>query len=88
MQYISNEKMLDMLKKIQPLQVAVLKSGRTAHLDASIHEDYAGKDPHIGISFTVFEGYEIVKDFDFFYNLSAGELETVYASLVAYVETL
>lgn len=81
--------MLDMLAKVQPIQAEILKSGRSAHVDAHVHEDIDdyGKH-HIDIDVTIFEGHSIVNSFDFSSNETEEQVEAVLASLVAYVHTL
>lgn len=89
MKHISDEFMLDMLSKVQPYQADILKSGRSAHIDASVHEDiWDTGETHIDFGVTIFEGHHIVNSFDFCSSDTEEQVEAVFASLVAYVHTL
>ena len=89
MKHISDEFMLDMLSNVQPYQADILKSGRSAHIDASVHEDILEPEKtHIDFDVTIFEGHSIVNSFDFSSNETEEQVEAVFASLVAYVHTL
>lgn len=58
--------MLDTLKKVQALQAEVLTTGRSAHIDAYVHENFPEKYfHHISFELTIFEGNHILKSFDF-----------------------
>ena len=89
MKHISDEFMLDMLSKVQPLQSDILKSGRSAHLDAHVHKGlWDPSDTHISFDVIVFEGNTLVKNFEFSSCDTEEEVEAVLASFVAYVHAL
>lgn len=89
MKHISDEFMLDMLSKVQPYQADVLKSGRSIHIDASVHEDiWEPEKTHIDFDVNIFEGHHIVNSFDFSSSETEEQVEAVLASLVAYVHSL
>lgn len=89
MTHLSDTFMLDMLAKVQPIQAEILKSGRSAHVDAHVHEDIDdyGKH-HIDIDVTIFDGNTLVKSFDFSSLDSEEQCEAELSALVAYVHTL
>ena len=89
MKHLSDEFMLDVLSKVQPYQADVLKSGRSIHIDASVHEDiWAPGETHIDFDVNVFEDHSIVNSFDFSSSETEEQVEAVFASLVAYVHSL
>lgn len=88
--YLSDEFMLGILAKIQPFQAEVLKTGKSAHLDAHYHfHDWCTEQDHtIDIDFYVFEGHSLLKTFEFSAGDTEEQAEAVFASLVAYVHSL
>lgn len=88
MEYLSDSIMLEMLKKVQPLQADVLKTGRSFHLDASVNHSYVYGGDYINFGVTIFEGNEIIRDFDFSSTMSQEELDAEYACLAAYVNRI
>lgn len=89
MTHLSDKFMLDMLSKVQPLQAEILKTGRSAHLDSHYHE-YEWDQPGHDIEFEmyVFEDNSLVKTFDFNARDTEEEVEAVFASLAAYVNSI
>lgn len=89
MTLLSDEFMLDILSKVQPLQADILKSGRSAHIDAHVHEGFWDpSDTHISFDVTVFEDTTLVKIFEFSSRDTEEEVQAVFVSLVAYVHSL
>lgn len=89
MNYLSNDIMLDMLKKVQELQPTILLAGYSAHIDASVHPDSPfGDGTHISFELTIFEGTEIVKSFDFNSLETEDILNATYDLAVAYTKYL
>lgn len=89
MKYLSDKFMLDMLSRVQPYQAEILKTGRSAHIDAHVHEDFWDpSDTHISFDVTVFEDNTLVKNFEFSSGDTEEQIEAVFASLVAYVHSL
>lgn len=87
--YLSDSIMLEMLAKVQPLQAEILKTGRSAHVDAGVHEPIFGDGAsHISFGVTIFEENDIVRDFDFSSSDTQEELEAEYVSLKAYVNRI
>lgn len=89
MMYLSDETMLAMLAKVQPLQAEIIKTGHSAHIDASVHEDiWDATSTHISIDVCIFYGHSLVGSFCFSPNDTEEQLEATYASLAAFVHTL
>ena len=89
MTFLSDEFMLDILSKVQPLQADILKSGRSAHIDASVHEAFWDpSDKHISFDVTVFQGNTLVENFEFSSVDTEEKVQAVLVSLVAYVHSL
>lgn len=89
MTQLSDNFMLEMLSKVQPFQVAIVKTGRSVHLDAHYHErDWDTPDHSIDIDFYVFEHNEIVKTFEFNSSETEEQLDAVLASVAAYAHSL
>lgn len=87
MTHLSDNYMLDMLSKVQPFQAEIIKTGRSAHVDAHVHEDFDG-DNHICFDVTVFESNTLVESFDFNSLDTEEQCEAVFSALVAYVHSL
>lgn len=81
--------MLEMLTRVQAHQTEILKTGHSAHIDASIHDDIweYGKT-HIDFCVYIYDGNSLVREFDFNSLDSEDELEATYATLIAYIKTL
>ena len=89
MKYLSDSVMLDTLKKVQALQAEILTTGRSAHIDAYIHENFPEIDMHhISFELTIFEGNKIIRSFDFTSADSEDILNATYDLAVAYVKYL
>ena len=89
MTFLSDEFMLDILSKVQPLQADILKSGRSAHIDASVHDCFWDpSDTHISFDVTVFRGNTLVENFEFSSVDTEEKVKAVLVSLVAYVNSL
>lgn len=88
--YLSNEFMLDTLKKVQPLQVKLLQAGASAHLDASVNENRFSDEPgtHIDFSVDVFIDNNLEKSFDFSPNDTEEQVNAELAALRAYANSL
>ena len=87
--YLSDSIMLDMLKKVQELQPAILKAGYSAHIDATVHQNFLdAQNTHLSFELTVFEDNEIVKSFDFMSSDSEEVLNATYDLAVAYTKYL
>ncbi|MBO7071864.1 MAG: hypothetical protein J6W09_11315 [Bacteroidales bacterium] len=82
--YLPNSVMLETLAKVQPMQMEIVKTGRSAHLDCGVHS----VDGHISFDLTVFCDLEIVRQFEFSSLGTAGELEEELACLEAYVKRI
>lgn len=85
--YQNHEVMLETLKKVQPFQVEIIKSGRHCHLDGGMYRDGFFGD-HVGFDITVFECSEIVRQFEFSADMTRAELDAEIASLAAYVDRI
>ena len=60
--------MMDLLQKVQALQLAVagVNDGHSLHVDVDSNEDHFGStERHISFCVTLFEDNEIVKSWDF-----------------------
>ena len=89
MKYLSDKFMLDMLSRVQPYQAEILKTGRSAHVDAHYHvHEWDTPDHVIDFDFYVFEDTTLVKSFEFNTGDTEEQIEAVFASLVAYVHSL
>lgn len=65
-QYSTNSAMLDALKRVQAAQIAILKAGYPAHVDANIHTDWLdSSSTYITFDLVVFGQGGIIKAFDF-----------------------
>lgn len=89
MTQLSDNFMLEMLSKIQPFLIDILKTGRSSHLDCHYHE-HMWTDPDHSIDFEVFvfEGHEIVESFEFNSLKTKEQIEATFASMAAYVHSL
>lgn len=76
--------MLETLAKVQPMQLEIVKTGRSAHLDCGVNS----RNGHISFDLTVFEELEIVRQFEFSSIGNAGDLEEEMACLQAYVKRI
>lgn len=85
--YQNHEVMLETLKKVQPFQVEIIKAGLPCHLDGGMYRSKLLGD-HIGFDVTVFEGNEIVRQFEFSADMSQAELDAEIASMAAYVDRI
>ena len=89
MTQLSDNFMLDMLSKVQPLQIEVVKTGRTVHLDAHYHEHGWYDNGHaIDIDFYVFDEGGLSQTFEFNSSDTQEQVEAVFTSLVAYIHSL
>lgn len=88
MKHISDEKMLDVLAKVQTQQAFILRKGYSIHIDASVHEDLVDDEHYIAIDVTFFEENTLINSFDFSALDTEEELEATYAMLVAYIDSL
>lgn len=89
MMYISDETMLAMLAKVQPLQAEIVKTGHSAHIDASVHEDiWDETSTHISFDVFIYSGHSLIASFCFSSNDTEEQLDATYASLVAFVHTM
>lgn len=88
MKHISDEKMLDMLAKVQTQQAFILRKGYSVHIDASVHEDLVDDDHYIAFDVTFFEENTLIKSFDFSALDTEKELDATHAMFVAYVDSL
>lgn len=89
MTQLSDNFMLDMLSKVQPFQPEIIKTGRSAHLDAHYHEhEWFTPDHSIDFDLYVFENNELIKSFEFNSRYTEEEIEAVLTSLKAYVNSL
>ena len=85
--YQTDAVMLDLLKKVQELQIEIVATGRTAHLDASTHETlFSYGETHISFDMTVFEEHQIVESFEFDATDDDNELEYEFRRLSLYVD--
>lgn len=85
--YLSEEFMLDTLKKVQPYQIDIFKSGRHCHVDGGVYVGF-GSGSHVNFDVTVFEDSEIVRQFEFAANMTEKEIEAELMSLEAYVDRI
>lgn len=85
--YQTHEVMLETLKKVQPYQVEIFKTGRHCHLDGGVYHGIGSGD-HINFDLTVFDDFEIVRKFEFGADMTEKELQAEVASLDAYVERI
>jgi len=83
--YLSNETMLSLMEEVQREQRALIFAGRSAHLDANVHENTFPSDGGTHITFTVhiFEGHKLVKTYDFTATETEEQNRALIASLVA-----
>lgn len=88
MDFLSDSIMLEMLKKVQPLQVEILKTGRTCHVDAGVGYSSLYDKSHIGFEVVIFEELDLVKDYDFSSVVTEEELNAEFACLQAYVNRI
>lgn len=89
MKHLSNEFMLDMLAKIQPLQAEALKRDKAFHIDASVHDDIGDYgSTHICIDVTIFDSNSIIGSFYFNATDTAEEVDAQFAALLAFHNTL
>lgn len=88
MKHISDEAMLDMLKKVQTHQADILRKGHSAHIDASVHEDLVEYDHFIAFDVYIYEENSLINAFDFSAFDTEEELDATYAMFVAYIKTL
>ena len=91
MRHLSDKFMLDMLKKVQPYQSKIYATGRSAHLDAHVHENIWEEDMddhHLNFDLIVFEGTSLVKSFEFNSSDTEAEVEAVLTMLDAYSKSL
>lgn len=87
--FLPDSAMLEILAKVQPLQAEILKTGRSCHLDAGIHNNlWAGSGTHINFDVTIFEQHEIVRQFEFSANMSQEELTVELAAIQAYLNRI
>ena len=88
--YRSKSVMLATLAKVQPLQAEILKTGRSCHLDAGVYQNlmWERDETHLNFELTVFEDHDIVKEFDFYSDMTEKELQAEFGCLEAYVERI
>jgi len=86
--YQSHEVMLEILGKVQPYQVEIIRTGRHCHIDGGLYRGAIVTPDHVGFEVTVFEDTEIVRQFEFDANMSSAELTAEIASLKAYVDRI
>lgn len=82
----SNEFMLDLLKRVQPMQIEVLKRGYSAHLDTGISSLW--DEARVYFDLTIFEGTDITERYDFHYGDTEEQLEATLAKLRADINAL
>ncbi len=83
----SNEFMLDLLKRVQPMQIEVLKKGYSAHIDTGINSYWDDK-ARLSFDFTIFEGTDIAEQYEFHYLDTEEQLEATLAKLRADINAL
>lgn len=88
MKHISDEAMLDMLKKVQTHQADILRSGHSAHIDASVHEDIVDYDHYIAFDVYIYEENSLINAFDFSAFDTEEELNAKYTLFTAYIKKL
>ena len=78
--------MLDLLKRVQPMQLEATQKGYSAHLDTgiSLYWDI----PRVYFDFTIFEGTKIKNHYDFYFNDTEEQLEANLAKLRADINAL
>lgn len=88
--YLSNEFMLETLKKVQPIQIQLLQSGVSAHLDAGVSPNRYSEDngTHIDFSIDIFVENNLEKSFDFSPLDTEEEVNATVSSLQAYAKSL
>lgn len=88
MKHISDEKMLDVLAKVQTQQASILRKGYSIHIDASIHEDLVDNEHYIGIDVTFFDENTLIKSFDFSAFDTEEELDAMFRLFIGFVNRL
>ena len=89
MKYLDDSIMLAMLEKVQPLQIEILKTGQSAHLDGGPHSQWPDRTAsYISFELTVFEENEIIKSFEFSAMETEEVLDATYGLAVAYTKYL
>jgi len=88
--YLSNEFMLDTLKKVQAIQVKLIQDGASAHLDVNVCQNRFSDNPgtHIDFSVDIFIDNNLEKSFDFSPLDTEEEVNAAVSSLQAYENSL
>ena len=87
MKYLSDEIMLAMLAKVQPIQAEIVKTGHSAHLDVAVNDNIFDREygHHISFSMDIFYGTDLIESFDFSSSGSEEELNAEFGRMQAYV---
>ena len=78
--------MLDLLKRVQPMQIEALKKGYAVYLDTgiSLYWDI----PRVYFDLTIFDGTDIKDQYEFYFNDTEEQLEATLAKLRADINAL
>lgn len=79
--------MLEMLEKVQPLQAEVLRKHYDAHVDAGTYGKYRD-EPYISFDFTIFDETDIIFDIEFSARDTQEMLDANLAKLKAFINSL
>lgn len=83
----SNNAMLEMLEKVQPLQAEVIRKNYHAHLDGGMFGQH-GNEPYVSFDFTIFDETDIIFDVDFDAHDTQEMLDANLAKLKAFINSL
>lgn len=79
--------MLDLLKRVQPMQIKALKKGYSAHIDTGICSYWDDK-ARVHFNFTIFEDTHIIEQYEFNFNDTEEQIEATLAKLRADINAL
>lgn len=88
--YLPNETMLSLMEEVQREQRALIFAGRSAHLDANVHENTFPSDggSHITFTLVVFDDNTLDKTYDFTATDTEEQNRARLALLVADINAL
>lgn len=85
MAHLSDQAILDAVKKVQPIQLSLASKGYCAHIDVNVHESL---ERHLSFDFTIFSGDVLLESFDFSAIGGEEELEEKLSYLFEFVKHL
>lgn len=89
--YQTTKFMMDLLQKVQVLQLAVagINDGHSLHVDVNSNEDHFGDTGrHISFDVTLFDGNELVQSWDFMGQDDADNLQHTLEDLSFHISRL